>query len=83
MKPKATVCLPYIKGLSEPLKRVLEGLQIRTVLRPHRALKQSLVHPKNAIPDMKWSTASHVQNASQLCRRDQEVASCVREWMNT
>ena len=47
-KPKATVCLPYIKGISEPLKR---GFQIRTVLRPHRTLKQSLVHPNDAIPD--------------------------------
>ena len=51
-KPKATVCLPYTKGISEPLKR---GLQSRTVLRPHRMLKQSLVHPKDAIPDMKKS----------------------------
>jgi len=51
-KPKATVCLPYIKGISEPLKR---GLQIRTVLRPHRTLKQSLAHPNDAIPDMKKS----------------------------
>ena len=59
-KPKATVCLPYIKGVLEPLKRVL---QIRTVLRPHRTLKQTLVSKKGSSPsdsssNVNWMVAS-------------------------
>ena len=52
--PNATVCLPYVHGISEPPNRVLKGLHIRTVMRPHQTLKQRLeyVHPKDVIPDM-------------------------------
>ena len=38
---KATVCLPYVRGVSEQLKRVLKDLQIRTVMRLHRTLRTS------------------------------------------
>ena len=72
----------YIKGISEPLKRVLEGLQIRTVLRPHRTLKQSLVHPKNTIPDMKKSSGllhpDVGETERKLCKRVDENMRAVR-----
>ena len=89
-KPKATVCLPYIKGVSEPLKRVLDRLEIRTVLRPHRTLKQTLVHPKGAIPNMQKSSvvycipcaecpATYVgETKRKLCKRVDEHRRAVR-----
>ena len=75
--PKATVCLPYVCGVSEQLKRVLRNVQIRTVMRPHRTLRQRLVHLKDALPDMERSNVVyHIPCAecpcSHLCRRDQE-----------
>ena len=30
--PKATVCLPYVQRISEPLNKILKGLHIRTVM---------------------------------------------------
>ena len=50
--PNATVCLPYVHGISEPPIRVLKGLHIRTVMRPHQTLKQRLeyVRPKDVHP---------------------------------
>ena len=41
--PKAIVCLPYVQRISEPLKRILNGLHIRTVMILHQTLKQRLV----------------------------------------
>ncbi len=50
MKPKATVVLPYIKNVSECIKRILLPLDIRTCFKPHTTLRQLLVHPKDPIP---------------------------------
>ena len=46
---KATVCLPYVQ-ISEPLKMILKGLHIRTVMRPHQMLKQRLVTSQGCHP---------------------------------
>ena len=47
----------YVQPESEPesLKRILQEFNVRTVMRPHQTLKQRLVHPKDAIPDMEKS----------------------------
>ncbi len=50
IKPKATVVLPYIKNVSECIKRILLPLDIRTCFKPHTTLRQLLVHPKDPIP---------------------------------
>ena len=35
-KPKGTATIPYVKGLSEPIARILGQLDIRTVMRPKK-----------------------------------------------
>lgn len=47
----------FMGSQNHRLIRVLKGLHIRTVMRPHQTLKQRLeyVHPKDVIPDMEKS----------------------------
>ena len=52
-KPTATVVLPYVGHVSESIKRLLAPLNIRTCFRPHKTLRELLVHPKDHIPDIK------------------------------
>ena len=49
-RPSATVVLPYIRGLSEPIQRILAPLHIRTCFCPYRTLSNILVHPKHPVP---------------------------------
>ena len=49
-RPKTTLTLPYIRGLSEAIRRVLTPLGVKLVLRPLRTLRQMLVHPKDPVP---------------------------------
>ena len=49
--------LPYIKNLSECIRRILSQLNIRTCFKPHSTLKQLLVHPKDPIEEKKKSGA--------------------------
>ena len=47
--PKATVVIPYIRHLSESIRRILTPLKVRTCFQPHRTLKQTLVSLKDHI----------------------------------
>ena len=47
---RGSVTLPYISGLSESIRRVLAPLAIQVTFRPHRTLRQELVHPKDPVP---------------------------------
>ena len=49
-KSKATVVLPYVRHISETIRRILTALEIRTCFKPHQTLRQLLVHPKDPIP---------------------------------
>ena len=49
-KPRATVTIPYIQGLSEPIKRLLERVKVKVRLRPNKTLRQLLVRPKDKVP---------------------------------
>ena len=42
--------LPYIRHLSETIRRILAPLRIRTCFRPHRTLRQTLVRLKDQTP---------------------------------
>ena len=46
--PTAFVTLPYIRHLSETIRRILSPLGIRTCFRPHCTLRQTLVRVKNS-----------------------------------
>ena len=49
-QPKATVVIPYIKNVSEGIRRILSKVDIRTCFKPNQTLRQLLVHPKDKIP---------------------------------
>ena len=49
-KPRTTVTLPYINGLSEAVTRILTQLVIKVVFRPLGTLRHMLVHPKDPVP---------------------------------
>ena len=52
--PKVTTSttIPYIKGTSEAIRRVLPPLGIRTTFRPTNTLRQLLVCPKDTVPQL-------------------------------
>ena len=49
-QPKATVVIPYIRGISESIRRMLSSYDIRVCMKPHCTLRQIFVHPKDPIP---------------------------------
>ena len=50
-QPDATVVIPYIRNLSESIRRILATVNVRTCFRPYVTLRKALVHPKTRIPD--------------------------------
>ena len=48
-KSNGMVTIPYVKGVSEALSRVLRKHHISTPMRPHNTIKQLLVHPKDKV----------------------------------
>jgi len=49
-RPRTSLTLPYISGLSETIRRILGPLDIRVAFRPHSTLRRQLVHPKDPVP---------------------------------
>ena len=49
-EPKALVTLPYVQGLSEPIRRMLEEADIRVRFKPNTTLRKILVKPKDPVP---------------------------------
>ena len=49
-RPRTTLTLPYIAGLSEAVRRILAPLEIKVVFRPQSTLRSLLVHPKDPVP---------------------------------
>ena len=47
---RATITLPYIQGLSEPIKRLLSHLDIQVRLRANTTLRSMLMRPKDPVP---------------------------------
>ena len=50
---KSTAVLPYIQGVSEPLRRCLEQQGIGTVIKSDTTLRSHLVRPKNTVDPAK------------------------------
>ena len=50
---KSTAVLPYVQGVSEPLRRCLEQLSIRTVFKSESTLRSHLVRPKDTVDPAK------------------------------
>ena len=49
-EPVGTVCLPYVKGLSEAIRRVLTPLNIRVGFKPPPSLRDILTNVKDPVP---------------------------------
>ena len=47
---KNVVCIPYVKGVSEPLSRVLRPLGVRTIFKPFRTIANTVSKPKDPTP---------------------------------
>ena len=54
-KWKSTTVIPYVRGVSESLRRVLAPLRIRVCFKPQRTLRQILSKPKDPTPDLERS----------------------------
>ena len=39
--------LPYVRGVSENIKRMLEKVNVRVRMKPHRTLRPMLIKPKD------------------------------------
>ena len=50
---RTSVTIPYIRGLSQSIRRVLSYLDIRVAFRPFWTLRQELVHPKDPVPELR------------------------------
>ena len=50
---KSTAILPYVQGVSEPLRRCLEQQGIRTVFKSDTTLRSHLVRPKDTVDSAK------------------------------
>ena len=50
---KSTAVLPYVQGVSEPLRRCLEQQGIRTVFKSETTLRSHLVRPKGTVDPAK------------------------------
>ena len=60
--PKCTIVIPYVRNVSECIRRILAPLKIRTCFRPLTTSKRMLVHPKDKIPeDMKRGVVYQIQ----------------------
>ena len=52
-KSKDMVTLPYVKGVTEPVQRILKHHEIATSVRPHQNIRRILVHPKDKVENSK------------------------------
>ena len=52
-KCQGRVTIPYVKGVSEEIRRILGSVSVTTHLRLPGSLWQSLVHPKDRVPKEK------------------------------
>ena len=54
-KCRGRVTIPYIKGVSEKLSRILKGFNVASTFKPHVKLRDLLVHPKDSLTPLEKS----------------------------
>ena len=57
VRPRTSVTLPYIGGLSEAIRQILRSLEIQVVFLT--TLRQLLVHPKDRVPMEEWKGVAY------------------------
>ena len=77
-----TVVLPYVKDVSEAMRRILARANIRTTFRPRSTLKQHLVKPNDPVSPEKKYIRFHVKVALQ-CMWDKPADNCLQGFRNT
>ena len=61
-KKKGFVVLPYVKGLGEKVKRVLNQYGVTTAFKPYKTIRQELVAPKDKIKkEQKTGVVYHIK----------------------
>ena len=50
--PTVVIVIPYIRGLSDSIRRILSNLKIKTIFRPPTSLRGLLSHPKDPMPTL-------------------------------
>ena len=82
---KSTAVLPYVQGVSEPLRRCQQGQQdIRTVFKSEMTLRLHLVRPKDTIDrlnKMAWYTGFLMNAEKSISGKQKDL--CMRESKNT
>ena len=48
--PITSISIPYIKGTSEHIKRILKKVSIRVCFESHNTIRRHLCHPKDTVP---------------------------------
>ena len=48
--PVKSITIPYIRGVSEGIRRVLSDLEVRVAFRPHSSLQRHLTKVKDTLP---------------------------------
>ena len=49
---RSTIVLPYVRGLSEALRRILASMEIRVSFTPLQSIRHLVSSPKDRIPDL-------------------------------
>ena len=74
-QPKYTICLPYVAGVGEDLRRVCRKFDIRTVFTTMSMLRQQLTKVKDTDPTLKKSSVVY-RPSSHWTRKDREIGHC-------
>jgi hypothetical protein len=71
----ATVTLPYIKGATEHVLRILKKHNVASAVKPHRKLRSFLVHPKDKISVDNTSNCVYKELQENLRGRNRPLIS--------
>ena len=66
--PQNTLCTPYVRGVSEKLKRICAPLNIRMVFTPAYTLKRTLMKVKNCVPEEKKKAVVYHVPCKDCCK---------------
>ena len=87
---RSTIVLPYVRGLSEALRRILASMEIRVSFKPLQSIRHLVSSPKDRIPDLQRSgvvykipcavcPAAYIgQTGRRLCQRLDEHKRAVK-----
>ena len=56
---KGTAVLPYVKGLSEQLRRCLQQQGVRVIFKSETMLRSQLIRPKDAVDPVKQDAETY------------------------